>query len=259
MSTPITFERRVVSGLDDVEQAASGKMSLASSDPELVTDGNTVQTVGLRFTGIAIPQGAVITNAYIQFQTDDVGSGATSLLIRGEDSDDAAAFTNVTNNVSSRPKTDASVGWSPAAWTKVGEAGLAQRTSDLSAIVQEIVSRAGWTGSATDDMAFIITGTGRRTAEILREWGRHRAAIAGLATLITDTDDTHMERATLTLTNAQAGDQLSVNAAGLPVGITVDPSSMASNVIRLHAVIAPWPKTAREGNRCRIKLCRRCS
>src|SRR3990172_2040655 len=161
-----TFEVRIASGADDVEQQASGSVNFTSSDLELVDDGNTsgvAQTVGLRFTGIAIPQGAVITKAYIQFQTDEVGSGATSLLIRGEDADDAAVFANIRNNVSSRATTDAFTDWTPAAWTTVGQAGLAQRTPDLSAIVQEIVSRAGW--SATNDMAFIITGTGTRTAE----------------------------------------------------------------------------------------------
>jgi hypothetical protein len=160
------FEKRVVSGLDDVEQAASGAMSLTSGDLNLVNDGTRVQTVGIRFTNIDIPQGAIITSAYLQFQTDQVSSGATSLLIWGEDADDTAAFANVANNVSSRTKTDAAASWSPAAWTTVGEAGLAQRTPDLSAIVQEIVSRSGW--SALNDMAFIITGTGTRTAEASR-------------------------------------------------------------------------------------------
>jgi len=119
--------------------------------------------VGLRFTGIDIPQGAIITEAYIQFQTDEVGSGATSLLIRGEDADDAAAFANVRNNVSSRATTAASAAWAPGAWNTVGQAGLAQRTVDLSDIVEEIVARSGW--HSGNDMAFVITGSGTRTAE----------------------------------------------------------------------------------------------
>ena len=134
-----------------------------SSDLELVTDGSTTQQVGLRFTGIDIPQNAVVTNAYIQFQTDETGSAATSLLIRGEDTDDAAAFANVKNNLSSRATTDASAAWAPGAWNTVGQAGFNQRTSDLSDIVEEIVSRAGW--DAGNDMAFVFTGSGKRTAE----------------------------------------------------------------------------------------------
>jgi Ca2+-binding RTX toxin-like protein len=56
-------------------------------------------------------------------------------------------------------------------------------------------------------------------------------AIADTDVLITDADDTQMESATITLANAQAGDQLVVNLAGLPAGLAVDPSSTATNVI----------------------------
>ncbi|HZA01243.1 MAG TPA: Calx-beta domain-containing protein, partial [Hyphomicrobiaceae bacterium] len=164
---PRTFEKRVASGLDDVEQQASGKMSMSSSDIELVDDAGSSsgigQRVGLRFTNIDLPQGATITKAYIQFYADEAGSTATSLVIRGEDADDAAAFASVNHNVSSRLTTDAAAAWNPAAWTTIGEAGLAQRTSDLSAIMQEIVARPGWL--AGNDVAFVITGSGTRTAE----------------------------------------------------------------------------------------------
>src|SRR6185369_2704696 len=74
-----------------------------------------------------------------------------------------AAFTSTKNNVSSRATTDASTAWAPSAWSAVGQAGLAQRTPDLSAIVQEIVARPGW--STGNDMAFVVTGSGTRTAE----------------------------------------------------------------------------------------------
>ena len=84
------------------------------------------------------------------------------MLIRGEDTNDANAFAAVNFNVSSRPVTDASVAWTPADWTIRGEAGPAQRTGDLTAIVQEIIERQGW--AALNDMAFVITGTGTRTA-----------------------------------------------------------------------------------------------
>ena len=280
------FEKRVVSGSDDVEQAASGTMSLTSGDMNLVNDGTKVQTVGIRFTGIDIPQGAIITSAYLQFQVDETGSGATSLLVRGEDADDAAAFANVAFNVSSRTKTDAAASWSPAAWTTVGEAGLAQRTPDLTAIVQEIVSRGGW--SALNDMAFIITGTGTRTAESF-EGGAAKApllhieytmptggngapaldldasatgttgfaatftenaggvAIADVDVLIADADDANMERATLTLTNAQTGDQLLVNNAALPAGITVSSASTATTIVLTgSATIADYQTALRQ-------------
>ena len=51
------------------------------------------RTVGLRFTDLTIPSGALIENAYIQFDVDETNSGETLLTIRGEASDSASSFT----------------------------------------------------------------------------------------------------------------------------------------------------------------------
>jgi hypothetical protein len=155
-------EKRVASGADDVEQNSSGALYVDSTDLELVTDGASVQTVGLRFTGIDIPQGAVVTKAYLQFKTDEVSKRPAALVIRGEDADDSAGFGGP-NSVSSRPQTSASATWNPPNWPVAGAAGAAQRTPDLASVVQEIVDRPGW--RALNDMSFTITGSGRRAAE----------------------------------------------------------------------------------------------
>ncbi len=157
---------RVNTGNDDAEEAQSGTMYLTSSDLELVYDdyqsaGN--QKVGMRFVGLGIPQGATITNAYIQFTTDETNSGSSNLTIRGEDVNDAAGFSSSANNISNRPLTSASVAWSPAAWNTVGETGSNQKTPNIKTVVQEIVNRSGWNSSS--DMVIIINGTGERTAE----------------------------------------------------------------------------------------------
>ena len=132
-------------------------MSLNSSDLELVYDGSN-QQVGLRFSGVAIPKQATITSAYVQFEVDETQSAAADLVVRGQASDNAAAFANANGNISSRPRTAASTTWSPAAWTQVGQVGAAQRTPDLSAVVREIVNRAGWvSGNA---LVLVVTGTG---------------------------------------------------------------------------------------------------
>jgi Ca2+-binding RTX toxin-like protein len=82
--------------------------------------------------------------------------------IRGDASANASAFTTVANNVSSRAQTSASVGWTIASWSTVGAAGVDQRTPDLTSIVQQIVGTSGW--SALNSMAFIVSGSGTRTA-----------------------------------------------------------------------------------------------
>jgi hypothetical protein len=64
--------------------------------------------------------------------------------------------------VSSRPRTSATVAWSPAAWSTVGQRATAQQSPDLSAVLQQVVSRAGW--AAGNAVALVVTGTGTRTA-----------------------------------------------------------------------------------------------
>ena len=161
----ITISSRIATGNDDVEESSTGSMYMNSSDLELVYDNTSTgnQTIGMRFNGLTIPQGATITNAYVQFTVDETNSGATNLTIQGENVNHSAAFTSATNNVSSRAKTSASVAWAPASWTSAGQSGSAQQTPDLKNIVQQIVNRSGWTSG--NSITLIITGTGERTAE----------------------------------------------------------------------------------------------
>ena len=77
---------RVSVSTDDAEEGASGSMLLTSSDLELVYDYGD-QTVGMRFNGVDIPQGATILNATVQFQVDESNSGPTSLTIEGQAAD----------------------------------------------------------------------------------------------------------------------------------------------------------------------------
>jgi len=155
----------VVSGMtvnDDAEEDSVGAMDINSSDLELVKESSD-QTVGIRFSGVSIPQGATVLNAYVQFKVDETASGATALMIQGQAADNSPAFTTSSGDISSRGRTNASVQWNPVAWNIVGEAGTDQRTPSLVEVIQEIVNRPGWTtGSA---LVIIVTGSGRRTAE----------------------------------------------------------------------------------------------
>jgi len=153
---------RVSGGYDDAEERSSGGMYLTSSDLELAYDGGN-QTVGMRFADVDVPQGAAIINAYVQFKVDETSSGAASLVIEGQDIDNAPAFGSTESNISSRVRTLAGVLWSPLPWTAVGEAGPDQQTPDISSVIQEIVDRPDWlSGNA---LAVVFTGTGERVAE----------------------------------------------------------------------------------------------
>ena len=158
---------RVAAGADDAEESASGSMALTSSDLELVNDGTgNDQLVGMRFNGIAIPRGATISSAYVQFQVDEATSNATALTVRGQATDNAATFSS-SAKVSTRTRTASGVSWSPVAWTVVGQAGAGQRTPNIAPIIQEIVNRTGWRSG--NSLAIIINGTGKRTAEAFED------------------------------------------------------------------------------------------
>ena len=159
-----TLEIRVAANSDDAEERDNGTVSRASSDLELVVDGSKgAQTVGMRFLGVNLPVGAVITAAWVQFKTDQTDTVTTDLVIQGQAADNPTTFITSNGDISSRPRTVSQSFWSPPSWTLVGEAGPDQQTSDISTIIQEIVDRSGWTSG--NAMVIIITGTGERTAE----------------------------------------------------------------------------------------------
>ena len=162
LNSEVTVEVRVAASSDDAEESASGNASLTSSDLELVSTGSN-QTVGMRFNGVAVPPGATIVKAYVQFQADETHTETTAVTIQGEAHDNAPTFVHISGNVSSRARTAAAVSWAPAPWTTRGEAGPNQQTPDITAVIQEIVDRPGWTGG--NSLVVIITGTGERTAE----------------------------------------------------------------------------------------------
>jgi hypothetical protein len=154
---------RVNSSSNDAEiRRIDGDMYLTSSDLELVDDlaFRGEQIVGVRFINVPIPRNAVITNAYIEFEASDTNSEPTSLTIQAQASDNAPIFTITPFDLMSRPLTTALVNWDNVSpWTIVG---AKQQTLDLSALVQEVVNRSGW--SSGNNMAFFINGHGTRNA-----------------------------------------------------------------------------------------------
>ena len=165
---PITVCTSIQSANDDVEETANGNMYQGSTDLELIYDGSNgrgEQKIGLRFSNVDIPNSAIINEAYIQFTTDEVSSGTVNLSIRAENSNNAAPFSTTNGYLSSRPTTAASVNWLPPNWNAIGQRGAAQRTPDLTDIVQEIVNKGGFDENSS--MVFIISGAGtvKRIAE----------------------------------------------------------------------------------------------
>lgn len=165
-TTYLGLTTRISSDENDVEEnGLTGDIYFNSTDLELCYDristGN--QAVGLRFTSIWLPPGAEITTAYIQFTADESVNEPGTLTISGEDAADSTPFESQPYDVSVRPRTYASVDWTPDGWI-AGESTILQRTTDISEIVQEIVNKPDFTGMGID-MTFIIEGDGKHIAK----------------------------------------------------------------------------------------------
>jgi hypothetical protein len=174
LAQTVTLEVRISASQNDAEEVASGAVSLTSTDLDLMLDriptGTELKTaVGMLWTGVQIPKGAIITKAYILFTTDETGSAPANMRLTGQAANSAGSFTTASFNISSRPRTVSTVDWvNIPPWNTVGESGLAQQTPDISPIIQEIVNRSGW--AAGNNIAIIAqpipndTNYGPRTA-----------------------------------------------------------------------------------------------
>jgi len=144
-----TITKRIKSCNDDAEEYSDGDMPRSSSDLDLGE-----YYVGLRFRSLNIPQGAIITEAYITFTGTETETGSNNVVICGENSDDADAFSYYDNDITDRPKASKIVNWSPGTWVNNGK----YNTPNLNEIVEVIVGRSGW--NSGNDMAFIIKPNG---------------------------------------------------------------------------------------------------
>ncbi len=159
---PAELTYRVSTSTDDAEEQG-GNTSTNNGSDDLDLGGFTTSqptTIGIRFQGIEVPQGAEITEAWLEFTVQRVPSGTVgavgteyadiSLEIVGQDSDHAATFENSTNNISStseRPETTNSIVWNDSSspttqpWSPVNDV---KESPSIISIVQEIVNRSSW-------------------------------------------------------------------------------------------------------------------
>jgi Tfp pilus assembly protein FimT len=148
----IIIQSRVSQSSDDAEGPTS--VSTTSSDLDFAQDA-----VAVRFNNMNIPQGANITEAYIEFTSESTKSGSYSFGIEGIDVDNVTTFTT-SQNFNTFNRTSASATWSGSdAWSS----DELKTSPMVTSIVQEIVNRSGWTSG--NSMGFVFnTGTGDRDA-----------------------------------------------------------------------------------------------
>ncbi|MEH6472914.1 MAG: PilC/PilY family type IV pilus protein [Halopseudomonas sp.] len=152
--------RRVESHKGDSDSAAQLHVTYTTG-----AGTTTSQTLGLRFSGINIPQGATVSSAVISFTADNSNSESTNLDFYGHDADQSSAFSDTAGdlNSTSRPRTTANVGWNAAGTLGSWTDGSEYQSPDLTTIVQEIVNRSGWCGG--NSLSLLISGSGLRIAK----------------------------------------------------------------------------------------------
>lgn len=134
VSAQITINKSIATGNDDAEEAgpdatgsySNGTMDLTSSDIELGHDfdqgagySTGTQKSGLRFTGMPIPKGATITEAYLIFRAisadyPNTNTETTHLTIKGQLIANASTFSTTRYDISNRTLTTNSTSWTPS-------------------------------------------------------------------------------------------------------------------------------------------------
>jgi len=152
------FALAVASGADDAGQLPDTTVALTSA----ALTFQSGELVAVRFTNVLIPPNAIVLSAHVQFEAGASTTGVARIEVHGEKSPDAAPFAALLGDLSSRPQTTAGVPWAPPEWV-LGASGLAQRTVDLSAVIEEIAAEPGWEpGNAV--VLFFETALGSRLA-----------------------------------------------------------------------------------------------
>lgn len=133
-------------------------------DPLYFIGNSSGMTTALRFTGLGIPQGATIINAYLTvYVADGFDQGVDStawVTVGAEQVDNASQLTSASNHESRKTNLGTTVQWGP-------HGGLAQRAAfvspNLATVVQEIVDRSGW--SSGNAMQFFMTPNPSTTSD----------------------------------------------------------------------------------------------
>ncbi len=145
---------------DDAAQRQTGTMILDEPTMALMTDPNLPEGnsfIGFRFPDLQIPQGATITDARVSFTSATDSTATTNMVIQAEDTHDAVAYTDNSNNIGSRNKIYNTVGWNSIPdWQKEGS----YESPNIASLVQPIISKASWCGG--NAFGLVINGMGSR-------------------------------------------------------------------------------------------------
>lgn len=154
-----TFTKRIDSDIRDLWDWYDGSWHTSADLERAGNLGGVLSGVSLRFIGVTIPAGSVISSAKITFRSTNTKSNSTLvLIIHGVDEDNTAEYTtSPISDARTRTHTSASVAWSGAvSWTS----GNDYDSPDITAIIQEIIDRGGWSSGNAIGISIQDNGSG---------------------------------------------------------------------------------------------------
>ncbi|MEL6845050.1 MAG: hypothetical protein AAFP02_17730, partial [Bacteroidota bacterium] len=143
---------------DDAEEIEdSGLMEL--TDLELDLDFRPNKMVGIRFTNLNIPQGAIITEAFIRFTASTDNQLGANISIEAQNALNPATFTLSNSNLSNRSRLAQSYNWNTSLWT----AGQTYDSPSLIPLAQALLEQAA-ANTSINNMVFIFTTSSGRSS-----------------------------------------------------------------------------------------------
>jgi hypothetical protein len=158
---PLPSQHEQPTSGDGDENLGAGNVDLAANALTLGSPGGTPKLVALQFP-LALPANALVESAQLQFTSAGADTGPAVLTIRIENVDDALPLANAPFDLSARQVAPLGAIWYPPEWPTPGQRTADQRTCDLTAVLQQVLSRPGWNQGQT--VTLLIEGTGTRTA-----------------------------------------------------------------------------------------------
>lgn len=157
-----TAWQRIAVATDDAEETLStGAMVLDSIDLDLGSNASGSTAVGVRFTGLGIPKGAVVKSANLYFLPGADSVGSATMSIQMHSSYTSNTFKTTSKNITSRSLTGTSVSWTVPTWKTTMTLQSAEvKSPNLSSLVQPLINNG-----AVDSLTFAIKGTGNRITE----------------------------------------------------------------------------------------------
>lgn len=133
---------------DDGGQKGSGVCDITASSMIFGTLSGNYAYVGLRFTSVAIAQAATIRKATLKVHCSSISTSSGTFTIKIEDVDNAAALNTTSSDLSGRT-------YSATTYTaRMHDLPDGYKYFDVTALVQAIVNRGGWSSGNAMHLSF---------------------------------------------------------------------------------------------------------